>query len=65
MEEIVYEPSLPFVVQVGVTEYSAVSAELVRVGWGFHSAYDSYSLARYKADDIARTHEHVRVVKVT
>lgn len=65
MEEIVYEPSLPFVVQTGVPEYSAGSTKPVLVEWEFHSRYVTYNQAVREAEVIGEDNEFVRVVKVT
>lgn len=61
MEDIVYEPTLPFHVQIGFSVWRDSPLE----GWGFDSRHMTYQQARRRADELAEANRFVRVVKVT
>ena len=60
--QVVYEPKLPYVVQVGEAATSWDDTSRVN-GWCFHSAFALLDAAAEEADRVAKTYEFVRVVR--
>lgn len=64
MEEVVYEPHLPFHVQVGEQGPKTVRNPEGKE-WDFYSRHETFPKAQHAADVVGRNNEFVRVVKVT